>query len=143
MTDPRHRLYRPVLGERALEARPVVLRVAARDRDIQRRDPVSQHKEPIVYKTRRLHPRVEAEPNAPQLIRLVRTPFQLDRSYPKRVSSGDRARLEKRERINVAATVSKLRAGNRREPFPKPTDCHPPITRPARLPLSAWLGGDE
>ncbi len=143
MNDPRHRLYRPVLGERRLELRPVVRRVAARDRDIERKDPVAAHREPIVYKVRRLTPGAEAAPNAPQLIRLVRSPFQLDRSYPKRVPGGERARIEPRERINVAATVVALRTGNRREPFPRPTDCHPPVRRPVRPPLSAWLGGEE
>ena len=130
-------------GERVIEPRPVVTRLAARDRDIARKDPVSQHREPVTYKTRRLQPRVEAEPNAPQLIRLVRTPFELEKGYFKRISMGERAKLEPRERLNVAAELQQAREAGRRVPFPKPTECHPPITRPARLPLDRWLLGDS
>ena len=121
----------------------VVTRVAARDRDIARKDPVSQHREPVTYKVRALYPRVEAAPNAPQLIRLVRTPFELDKGYFTRVSAGERAKLEPRERLNVAAELQQAREAGRRVPFPKPTDCHPPVARPARLPLDRWLGTDS
>jgi hypothetical protein len=73
----------------------------------------------------------------------VRTPFELEKGYFRRVSSGDRAKLEPRERLNVAAELQQAREAGRRVPFPKPTDSHPPITRPARLPIDRWLSGDS
>ena len=139
MADPRSRLHRHVLGETLHQQRPVVEQVAARDRDISRPDPVSQHREPVEYRIKKRYPPVQAEPNAPQLIRLVRTPFALDKGYFKRVDGGERAKVEKRERMNVGAELLKAREAGRRVPFPKPTDAHPRIARPARPSLDDYL----
>ncbi len=62
MTDPRYRLYRPILGEHLGEVLPLVTRVAARDRDPGRKEVVGQHREPVDYKVRALSPRVEPGP---------------------------------------------------------------------------------
>ncbi len=141
MTDPRHRLYRPILGEHLGEVLPLVTRVAARDRDPGRKEVVGQHREPVDYKVRALSPRVEPGPNCPQLIRLVRSPYALDRGSFQRRSLGDRARVEVRERSDRQAELREARDAGRREPFPKPTDCHPPIRREALPTIGDWLAG--
>ncbi len=52
-------------------------------------------------KVRRLHPGARPEPNAPQLIRLVRTPYKLHTSMPRRqVVIEPRQRLARPDRLS-------------------------------------------
>ena len=49
---------------------------------------------------RTLHPRVSPEPNAPQLIRLIRTPYKMHTGHPRRSQAWEpRERLRERERL--------------------------------------------
>jgi len=54
-------------------------------------------------KTRKLHPGARPEPNAPQLIRLVRTPYQEHPGHPKRQQL-----IEKRQPIARAERLADL-----------------------------------
>lgn len=80
------RLSRPLVGERQHGYSRLVLALTARsDRKvIEPRNSMVPKEVPWSKKPRKLYPRVEAAPNAPQLIRLVRTPYALHMGYPKR-----------------------------------------------------------
>ncbi|NOY25511.1 MAG: hypothetical protein GXP62_06515 [Oligoflexia bacterium] len=85
---------------------------------------------------------VEAAPNAPQLIRLIQHPFALETTRSKVDPSKKRpARVRVGEllRVSFSVPLRQALAAGRRLPFPMPTGLHPVVSRPARLPLDAWL----
>lgn len=141
MFDPRQRLFsHRIPGERLHEERDYVGRLMDRGVEQERKDLVSKHREPVEYKVRMQRPRIEAAPNAPQLMRVWRNPYQQPVARFARSSSGERARPAKRDRINVAAA---LREGRRQErpKFPKPTDVHIRPEPRVRPELGDWLRG--
>lgn len=143
MFDPRQRLFSHwIPGESFHEEPEYVGRLMGRAVVEQRKDPVAKHREPVEYKVRRRRVRLEAGPNAPQLMRVWRNPYEQELDYFRRRRSGERARPAKRERINVAATLRSARRQERPK-FPKPTDCHPPLMSRPRPSAAAWLGSSE
>ena len=142
MFDPRQRLFSHwIPGESFHEERAYVARLMDRAKEVERKDPVAQHREPVEYKVRNRRVRLEAGPNAPQLMRVWRNPYEQPTDYFRRGSLGERARPAKRERINVAATLKQARRQERAR-FPKPTDVHPPLMERPRPSADAWLGRD-
>ncbi len=86
------RLNRPVLGQRQLMAYGTVFEAEKRlERESFVRDRAAQEHTPISSgKTRSAHGQPRCEPNAPQLIRLVRTPFEVQPTFNQRHPQRDR-----------------------------------------------------
>ena len=149
-SDPRLRLQRTMPGERFHQVPELADRTAARGEWQVRPSPVPVRERALRDgKVKAASRRVDPGPYAPQLIRLVQHPYVLDtvrarrdpeRGRPARVKVTDQAR----DAFGLALRLAL--ADGRRLPFPSPTDLRPSAVRPARLPLSAWLGdqgGDE
>ncbi len=144
MFDPRQRLFSHwIPGESFHEEPAYVGRLMDRAVAEERKDPVSKHREPVVYKVRMRRVRVEPEPNAPQLMRVWRNPYEQPVDRLRRTGTAERARPKKHKRINVAAA---LREGRRQERarFPKPSEVRMRLAPRERPSLDAWLrGGDR
>jgi hypothetical protein len=136
--DPRARLQQPVLGGSLVPERAFARRVFARGEWEDRKDPVSSHREPVEHKLRDSKLRVEAGPNAPQLMRVWRHPFQLGVTAMVRAPGGDRARVEPRERLDFSEAFAALREKEDRS-FPKATGYRPRLEPRPRL--RTVLGG--
>lgn len=136
--DPRTRLQRPVLGDTVVVERPGALRIAARSVVVEKKELIKPHKEPRAFAVRVTRVRVTPGPNAPQLIRVVRKPYQLDVARGKRVPLEQMA-LVKRERMNVTAEL-RIGLGQLVGPpaRPRPTERPRAGDRP-RPDLSGWL----
>jgi len=83
--DPRYRLQRVVLGDSVLTPRVMSSRLERPEMVRERLVSVPDRDHHRVHKTRTTQNIATAEPNAPKLIRLIRTPYALERSGPKRV----------------------------------------------------------
>ena len=146
-----HHLKRRFPGER-LHGRENPLLERAFDRLAVREPAVvlPDHDRPERFAVRACRKRIEPRPNAPQLIRLVRHPFQLERGYFQRARRTDFS-LVRPERVSVAEQVDAARRRPERQTFPRPTEVHPPLPRwgaSERPPASAWLdsagrGGED
>ncbi|MBM4366086.1 MAG: hypothetical protein FJ102_07710 [Deltaproteobacteria bacterium] len=82
--DPRRRLDRPLPGARITEERTLRIHVSENRPSPPCPVPARDEKELSKIDTRPSRKRVEAGPNAPQLIRLVRYPFALATVRPRR-----------------------------------------------------------
>ncbi len=82
--DPRRRLDRPLPGARITDERTLRLHVSEDRPAPPCPVPARDEKELLKIDTRPSRKKVEAGPNAPQLIRLVRYPFALATGRPKR-----------------------------------------------------------
>lgn len=102
--DPRSRLSRPILGDSVVVERPQVLRIAERSVVKEKKELIQAHKEPRKFTVRVTKVRVTPQPNAPQLIRIVRKPYTLDLARGKRVPL-EKLSLVKRQRMNVTAEL--------------------------------------
>ena len=142
MIDPRHRLNRAILGESVLTPRrseSVVHRPEViRPRTVELRDPkdVRAHS---VRTTRRI---VEAAPNAPKLLRLIRRryaeecarpvrgkPWRMDRTITARESCADQVRSALHREARLES--------------PRPTRPEPGLPERPRISADAWLAGAE
>lgn len=136
-----HRLKRRIIGERLHRVRPIEERAEERrHREGPPQIEVPERYGGMTFAVRKIRRTVTAEPNAPQLIRLVRYPFALDRGYfsRRRVTDFSLARAERRPyREGFEAGM----AAAQRPSFPKPTEVHiRPEPRP-RPSAEQWLKG--
>lgn len=134
------RLKRRIIGERLHRVSPIVERAA--ERESREGAPVielPERYEGLTFKVRSIRRMANPEPNAPQLIRLVRFPFALDRGYFGRTKLTDfsLARLKRRPyREGFEAGM----AAAERTAFPKPTECRARLQPRMRPSVDAWLG---
>ena len=140
--DPRHRLNRPIIGERLHKSRRVEERAAERASIQPPQLEVPDHSRELLRKIRPSRKRVDPSPNAPQLIRLVRYPYVEDRGFFTRRKSSDFslkrfARRPYREGFEAGMEAAQ------RSSHPRPTSVHVRPTPRQRLPLRAWLGEEE
>lgn len=143
-SDPRLRLQRTLPGERLHQVPELADRTAARGEWQERPSPVPTRERTVRDgKVKVASRRVDPGPYAPQLIRLVQHPFVLDtvrsrpdpeRGRPARIKVAEQGRDPFGQALRLALVEG------HRLPFPSPTDLRPSPLRPARLPLSAWLG---
>lgn len=134
------RLQRPVPGERQIGLTQVVAGLSQRlDRKVLEPRVPEPRKPMFTDKTRRLHPSARPEPNAPQLIRLVRTPYALSTGYPRRERVVEaRKKLEPPPRVDVAIREA---LGSRVQPsFASPAQARPLPAAPER---QAWRFVEE
>jgi hypothetical protein len=142
LPDPRHRLYRPIPGERFHVLSTVVVGAFAWDVERCTRLPhQTEHKEPRDVKLRASRRQQLPTAYSPKMIRLVRHPFSLPVGRFQRRDAGERARPEARVRVSFTETVAAARAVDRRIAFPKPTDVHPRREARPRPSASAYLAG--
>lgn len=134
-------------GERQHQVPELAERACARGDWEERPSPVPARERKVrTGETRVNQRRVEPEPNAPQLIRLVQHPFALDTTRcqpdPER-GRPQRVQVHEQVREPFGGIMRRALEDGRRLPFPKPTDLHPQISRPARPALADWLLGRE
>lgn len=135
--DPRHRLQRAILGDSLVVERPGTLRLAARAVVPEKKELIHPHREPLKVQVRQTKLRITPEPNAPQLIRIVRKPYRHETSRPSRVTL-EQATLEPRTRVDVGAELRAAREEAQRVERPHPTR-RPRIGDRPRPDLSGWL----
>ena len=82
--DIRVRLKRTVPGDSLHTARNVSDHIMRRSEVKERPTLVKDHREPIDFKIRAVRRKIEPEPNAPQLIRLIRHPYSQEVARPTR-----------------------------------------------------------
>ena len=137
-----HRLKRRIIGERLHRVRTIEVRAEERrHRQGAPQIEVPERYSGMTFSVRRIRRLATAEPNAPQLIRLVRHPFVLDRGYfsRRKITDFSLARAERRPyREGFEAGM----AAAQRPAFPKPTEVHiRPQPRP-RPSAEQWLSGE-
>jgi hypothetical protein len=95
-------------------------------------------------KTRRYRHLVEAGPNAPKLIRLIRNPVSQDLGRMRSAKSTTRRSKTEWLRPNSAQMVREARQGRGIEARPRPTRVASGVpTRPQRTSIDAWLNEGE
>jgi hypothetical protein len=138
VNDPRHRLYRPVLGESFHKLSEAADKAFAWDRPrCERTVEFAEHREPRDFSTRQTRQIRTPGHYAPKLIRLVRHPYALSAARWEKRSGGDRARPEVRERLSFTEATAKV--AHERPHLPKPTDVHPRLERRDRPSADAFL----
>ena len=136
-----HRLKRRIIGERLHRARQIEER--AEERQAREGAPIIELPERysgMTFAVRPIRRRANPEPNAPQLIRLVRHPFVLDRGYFRRQKLTDfsLARAQRRPyREGFEAAMEKAQ----RPAFPKPTEARTRLQPRERVSVDVWLAG--
>lgn len=135
--DPRYRLQRVILGETVVVERPGALRIAERAVVPEVKELIRPHREPLKIEVRNTKIRVTPEPNAPQLIRIVRKPYALDVVRGKKVKL-DKLVLEKRERVQIGAELRLAREEVKKVERPHPAR-RPRVGDRPRPDLSGWL----
>ena len=118
--------------------RPGVLRLAERAVVEEKKELVKAHKEPRKFTVRASKARVTPQPNAPQLIRVVRKPYSLDVARGRRVKL-EKMTLEKRERMNVTAELKEGLGQVKGPPLRARATDRPKVTDRPRPDLSGWL----
>ncbi len=134
------RLQRRVPGERQMGLTPVVADLQQRlDRKVLEPRLPEPRKPLFSDKTRKMAPGPRPEPNAPQLIRLVRTPFELSVGHPRRERLVEpRVKLQSPPRVNEAVRSA---LGARVQPScPSPAQARPLPQAPLRR---AWRSVEE
>jgi len=140
--DSLSRLKRRIIGERLHASRPVVERAAKRSTVRPPTIEIPDHTRDTEFKLRPSRRRIDPTPNAPQLIRLNRSPFPLHRGNFERqkMSTFSLARPDRK-------TLSELINRQRLEApvVLRPTSLHIRPPRRERLSADAWLSeqGDE
>jgi len=139
-----HRLDRPIPGDRFHVKSPVMVVAERRSKREVKKELVKPHRLPKAHKVRKSYNIVQAEPYAPQLIRLRRNPFPLHAGYFRKMKGGERAKLDKKLRFrpNVAELVSSSRR-QERVSFPRPSEARIRLETRPRISAEAWLGGDR
>lgn len=135
--DPRHRLHRAILGDSVVVERPGTQRIAARAVVPEKKELVHKHREPMKISVRNTKIRVTPEPNAPQLIRIVKKPYVQETTRGKKVKL-EKMELTKRERVLVGEELRLAREAVRKEERPRPTVRTRVGDRP-RPDLRGWL----
>lgn len=142
--DPRLRLLRTLPGERQHQVPLLAERAGARADWPERPLPVPQRERAVRSgQVRASSRKVEAGPNAPQLIRLVQHPFVLETTRPRRdPERGRPARTHLSELVRepIGQALRQGLADARREPSTRPTSLHPDLRRPVRPGVAQWLG---
>jgi len=138
-----HRLKRRIIGERLHRTREIEVRAEAR----QSREgaPVIELPERysgLPFKVRSIRRLASPEPNAPQLIRLVRYPFALDKGYFSRskVTDFSLTRVQRRpyrEGLEAAMELAQ------RPAWGKPSEARQRLQPRPRPSLDAWLAGEH
>ena len=139
MYDPRYRLRRPALGESMHAPRPTPGRVGRPEVIRERLVTIPERGEHRSYDTRHTTHTKEPEPNAPQLIRLIRTPYKLEVTRPGRVDDGrvgpDFDRSWEPHGASVRAEFGRARV----QKLPRPTREGPFLKPRERATAAAWL----
>ena len=137
------RLKRRIIGERLHRVSPIAVRAA--ERQSREGAPVvelPERYEGMSFKVRNIRRMASPEPNAPQLIRLVRYPFALDRGYFSRQKSTDFS-LARSQRRPYREGFEAGMAAAERPAFPKPTDCRERLQPRVRPSVEEWLAGGD
>ena len=140
MSHPHERLDRHVIGQGLGAVAPKTLRLF--ERQERSWGPVIELPEPRLPRggtVRLARPKVEAAPNIPLLVRLIRHPYGLDRvgfrhdSLPVRGATQRAVRQGFREPLELALRTPRL------ERWARPTDCRFRLEPRVRPTVSDWL----
>lgn len=142
--EPHERLGRPLVGQGLGRVRPGMVRLLERrDIEIKRLVELGAPREPRGSKVRNLFPRSHPEPNAPQLIRLLRHPFSLEKGYFRRQSGAQRGVELRPERRGFREEIEDILHTPRRVESMRPTDIRTRLESRTRASIDEWLSVAE
>ena len=136
-----HRLKRRIIGERLHRIRAIEVRAEARQsREGAPLIELPERYNGMTFKVRSIRRLASPEPNAPQLIRLVRYPFALDKGYFSRAKITDfsLARTQRRPYREGFESAMELA---QRPAWSKPSEARQRLQPRPRPSLDAWLEG--
>jgi len=139
VSDPRARLYRRLPAEAVALVPPLADKLFLRDVEPASGLKLAEHRAPVSFTVRAPSRKQEVGPYCPQLIRLVRHPYRQETVRPVRKEAAGRARPSAREPVVFGAELREVIAAERRLPFPRATDCHPPVAREPLPTVDEWL----
>ena len=144
MANPNDRLNRHLIGQGIGAIRPDTERLFERSElDVGSKIELPAPRAHRGSDVRKVRPGVEAGPNAPLLVRLVRTPFRLDPGFFQRKAAPSR-RLEAQEaRAGYRAELDQVLQRTRRPDWPRPTDSRYRLEPRARVTLDGWLEPED
>ena len=143
MYDPRYRLHRVVLGDSVLAPRSSADRLKRPEMIRPRLVSVPDRQPQRKWKSRTTRRIASAETNAPKLIRLIRTPYRLDRGSPKRVDDGLKREPRDESRPPHGKDVRATMGENRRSSWPRATRDGPTLPIRPRGSLDSWLASSN
>jgi hypothetical protein len=137
---PHDRLDRSLVGQGLGRVRPGMVRLLGRrEFEIKRLVEVSTPREPRGSKVRNLYPSSQPAPNAPQLIRLLRHPFALEKGYFQRQSAPLRGAELRPERRGFREEVEDILHSSRRVESIRPTEIRTRLESRTRPSIDEWL----
>ena len=140
---PEARLNRPIVGSRQIEEQPAVTRLLLRGEQKQQKTLVPQRIYKVRGDTRKTDIFVNAGPNAPQLIRLVKHPFVLSVGIVRRVKNESRSVSKRPERVAYSLAKSLATEMAIKEPRPYPMTEHIRFQSRTLPSCAEWLRGKE
>ncbi|MFT5684414.1 MAG: hypothetical protein ACI8RZ_005355 [Myxococcota bacterium] len=138
-----HRLQRRIIGERLHRSRAIEVR--AEERQSRKGAPIVELPERyggMTFTVRNIRGMVTPEPNAPQLIRLVRYPFALDRGSFSRSKTTDFSLVRSQRRPYREGFEAAMELAQR-PAWSKPSQARQRLQPRPRPSLDAWLAGEE
>ena len=142
--EPHDRLGRSLVGQGLGRVRPGMVRLLERrDLEIKRLVEIGTPREARGSKVRNLYPRTHPEPNAPQLIRLLRHPFALDKGYFQRQSGTPRGAQLRPARRGFREEIEDILHTPRRVESIRPTDIRTRLESRTRASIDEWLSVTE
>ena len=139
MYDPRYRLRRLAMGETVHAPRVTAIRLARPEVVRARTVTVPERGEARTRKIRFTRRVADPSPNAPKLIRLIRTPFVEDVARPRRVGAGRLLAVRERHREPHGCMVRELMGEPRVPRNARPTRDVPLLAQRSRLSATEWL----
>ncbi|MGB0637957.1 MAG: hypothetical protein ACPGTU_01410 [Myxococcota bacterium] len=141
--DPRHRLNRTIIGESMLVPRAAEKRLQRVEVVKPRKVKIREAKSLPEHKVRETRNVVEAGPNSPKLIRLVRHPYTQEVTRPQARKSGRQSHRMDWERTSYVTEFSAAMAESRRVQWPKVTREGKLLQARQRLSAEEWLREGE
>jgi len=141
--DPRRRLDRELLGESVLAPRPMLDKVLRKELVRERTVKVPERTGGRVGIARPYRHIPEPGPNAPKLIRLIRTPVSQELARPVPNKEIPRRTATEWMKPDSARLVREALSGREKPEWPKPTRAWTGIPTRPRPSVSAWLGEGE
>ena len=143
MRDPRERLDREVLGDSVLGPRKMLVKAIRENVVPERIVTVPERTGGRVVQIRSYRHVPEPGPNAPKLIRLIRTPVQQELARPLPLKGIQRRAATEWMKPDSARMVREALAGRERATWPKATRESARVPDRPRLSAAAWLESDE
>jgi hypothetical protein len=141
---PHDRLERPLLGQGLGRVRPEMVKLfQRRKRESRRLVQVSEPRKHRGSEVRSLSPQIEATPNAPQLIRLIRHPYRLDQGTFVRAKACDRGMVWREARASYRLVLEETLHAPRRVAGFRPMRERKKLDGRIRPSIDIWISQRE